>query len=101
MIAIMKRLDIAVDVITECLIDSKTGGKQETEVSQVEKISISGWQFDWNIEIKSGHIVHAIKLKGQSEIQGLVSLDIDHDNKAVLVHLADLLLIISEKRGNI
>lgn len=85
----MSNIDITIDMITECLIDRQTGLEQETEIAQVKGLSLSCWLFDWNIEFENGHTVYALRLKGQTQIQGLISFDIDTENKAVFVHLAE------------
>lgn len=73
-------IELWIDELTECLVERRTGLKKETEferiviTERVQKIlKKQGWLFDWN---KTKGITEALRIKGDSEIQGLISYSI-------------------------
>ena len=73
-------IEIWIDELTECLVERRTGLKRETEFGQVviteeiqRRLKKQGWLFEWD---KAIGITEALRIKGDSEIQGLISYSI-------------------------
>lgn len=78
-----------IDELTECLQDSVTGEKLETEVIELKRKSLlsrfnskNGWYVNWGT-FPEGVRVFALVLKGTFDIQGLIAIEPDYDAKAV------------------
>lgn len=76
-------LDIYIDSLTNCLIDSETDKERDTEYRLIAKtISLqdakilcqNGWQFDWSIPHQNNYEVYELLLKGDDEAQGMIAL---------------------------
>lgn len=76
-------VDIEIDSLTNCLIESKTKKEVNTTFSEIRKtitkaeaISLKekGWLFDWNIPYKEGFQVYALYAEGASDVQGLIAI---------------------------
>lgn len=84
-------LDVWVDELTPCLINSKTGKIVETTVKQIldtnfleGKTKTNGWGTNWKkLLIKYKCEIYALYTNDSSEIQGLVALTRDHEAKAI------------------
>ena len=74
-------VDILIDRITDCLIDTRTGEEVETEYRMRETIirpkDYKGWKFNWRITEKNGYDKYELFLKGDDMVQGRISLKID------------------------
>lgn len=88
----MKKIGIWIDGLTDCLIEKETGKKRKTEYSPMKitnsvqnKLYKEGWLFDWRKT--GGQITAGLTIKGDSEIQGLISYSIFEDY--VYVHLVE------------
>jgi L-ribulose-5-phosphate 3-epimerase UlaE len=77
--------DIEIDELTPCLMDSETGKIVKTTVTQLSITSVDckGWRFDWTKEKSRGCDVYALIVDGIIGTQGLISLKLDHANRAV------------------
>ena len=80
----MKKIGIWIDGLTDCLIEKETGKKRKTEYSPMKitnsvqnKLYKEGWLFDWRKT--GGQITVGLTIKGDSEIQGLISYSIFED----------------------
>ncbi|MCM1057381.1 MAG: hypothetical protein NC517_07230 [Firmicutes bacterium] len=74
-------VDILIDEITECLIDTRTGAVVETEY-RMRKMPIrpkdyKGWKFNWSITEKNGYNIYELFLKGENTVQGRISVKVD------------------------
>jgi hypothetical protein len=80
-------VDIAIDEFTACLVNRVTGEWLDTEVSaiSVKPADYKGWRFDWGKE----RSIFALRIKGEKEIQGLISCEVEHANRAVHINLVE------------
>ncbi|HEX2628102.1 MAG TPA: hypothetical protein VHM26_03800 [Chitinophagaceae bacterium] len=88
--------DFYIDKLTESIVRVSDGKKFETEVTpvspkEIHKINMKdGWRFNWKNEYKeAGHHVYKLTLKGETEIQGLISFIVEHDNKCLFLPLIE------------
>lgn len=74
-------IDILIDSLTNCLIDSITGKEVETEYrlrkTPIKPKDYNGWKFNWSITEKNGYHIYELFLKGNDTVQGRISLKID------------------------
>lgn len=74
-------VDIIIDGITDCLIDMKTGENVETEYrmrdGSIKPKDYKGWKFNWSLTEKNGYHIYELFLKGDTVVQGRISLKID------------------------
>ena len=74
-------VDILIDRITDCLIDTRTGMEVETEYQIREKPikpkDYKGWKFNWSITEKNGYDIYELFLKDDDTVQGRISVKID------------------------
>ncbi|MBK8144331.1 MAG: hypothetical protein IPK62_04660 [Bacteroidetes bacterium] len=88
-------LDFEVDKLTNSIENVITGDRFQTDISLVSNIELkritkkSGWQFDWNLEIKdpARDVYKLTIVNNQQIIQGLVSLEVKLDH--VYLHLVE------------
>jgi len=76
----MMEVDILIDSITDCLIDTRTGEEVETAY-RVREMPIrpkdyKGWKFDWSITEKNGYDIYELFLKDDDTVQGRISVKI-------------------------
>ena len=78
-----------IDEITPCLVDNRTGDIVETEVIRIRRKSFlrkynknNGWYTNWSSELDQNE-VYALVVKGTVDIQGLISLRLDHESNEV------------------
>ncbi len=73
-------VDILIDTITECLIDTRTGEEVETEYrareTPIRPKDCRGWKFNWSITEKNGYDIYELFLKGDDTVQGRISVKI-------------------------
>lgn len=76
-------IDILIDSLTNCLIDSKTGQECDTEFRLVRRtiskadarmLQKNGWKFDWSLPHQNGYEIYELLLKGDDEVQGRIVL---------------------------
>ena len=90
-------IDIFIDSITNCLLDTQTGRECDTEYRMVqktisqteaEKLQKDGWKFDWSVPHKRGYEVYELLLKDDEEVQGMIVLSI---SEISIIHMWTLL----------
>ncbi len=71
-------VDILIDEFCNCLVDNQTNLEVETIYEQIKidkvlhkKLKSDGWRFNW-LKVEAEEIV-ALKVKGSSEIEGLIA----------------------------
>lgn len=74
-------VDVLIDRITDCLIDTRTGEEVETEY-RMRKTPIrpkdnKGWKFNWSITEKNGYDIYELFLKDDAVVQGRISVKIE------------------------
>lgn len=84
-------INVIIDELTPCLVDTSTGEIVETEVIRIKRKSFlskynskTGWYVNW-VDLLTENEVYAIVLKGTVSIQGLVVIRPDEAMKAVFV----------------
>lgn len=87
-------LDIWIDDIVPCLIDTETRGKKNTVVFKVESRTYlkkfkkkEGWHINWE-KVPEDVEVYALALAENNEIQGLVGIKNDVESQAAYIHWA-------------
>ena len=74
-------VDILIDTITECLIDTRTGEEVETEYrareTPIRPKDCRGWKFNWSTTEKYGYSIYELFVKNDDTVQGRISLKID------------------------
>ena len=74
-------VDVLIDKITDCLIDTRTGEEVETEYrvreTPIRPKDYKEWKFNWGITEKNGYHIYELFLKGDDTVQGRISLKID------------------------
>lgn len=84
-------VDVVIDKFTPCLIKRETGEIVDTITEKIKpkKDDYKGWNFDWSLPIKNGYSVYALKVKGDSKIQGMIATKVEIENKAVHVDIVE------------
>ena len=87
-------LNIEVDEFVPCLKNSKTGEIVDTIVQKVD-INVlkgynkkNGWYVNWQQLARDGYDIQAVKVKGGTDIEGLIALKPNSDMKAIYVNWA-------------
>lgn len=74
-------VDILIDRITDCLVDTRTGEEVETAYrmreTSIRPKDYRGWKFNWSITEKNGYDIYELFLKDDDTVQGRISLKID------------------------
>lgn len=74
-------IDIHIDSLTDCLIETATGRVLETEYmkreSEIKRKDWKKWKFDWNQTQDSGYDIYELHIKGSSTVEGRISFIID------------------------
>lgn len=82
-------IDIIIDKFTLCLEDKRTGEIFDTIIEPMtisaSRKRLDKWKFDWHKETNP----FALKLKGSSEIQGLILLEDDERERAIYVKMVE------------
>lgn len=83
-------INIRIDELTPCLVETKTEKVVDTVVStaNIKDLKLENWNFDWQKEINFGK-VFKLTLENDEEIQGLLSLIDDTDSNAIYVRLVE------------
>jgi hypothetical protein len=72
-------LAVEIDALTNCLVHRLTGEIYETEMCRLyaDEEFADHWRFNWSLHLNHGHFeTHKLILKGDTEIQGLICLEI-------------------------
>jgi len=92
----MQHNDFIIDKITNSIEDSKTGRSYETLIIPVTNEDIkgilkkNGWQFNWKKEYRVfGHQLFKLVIAGDTEIQGLISLQEVDADRYIEMHLIE------------
>lgn len=75
-----------IDKWTACLVENATGQEVSTEFEKLKRTDISklkGWFFTWTKPFDDGYEVFALKVKGNKDIQGLLSVKYNDREKFV------------------
>lgn len=86
------KINIEVDELTPCLKNAKDGTIVDTNISPFSptKQNTKNWEFDWTLEKKQNRDIYALRVNGDDDVKGLISLSIDKkDYQAVMVHLVE------------
>ena len=71
-------VDIVIDRITDCLIDTRTGQEVVTEYrlreTPIKSKDYKGWKFDWSITEKKGYDIYELFVKDDDVVQGRISV---------------------------
>lgn len=74
-------VDIRIDMLTDCLVDTKTGRVVETEfrerITPMRPADYKGWRFNWGVTEKDGYAIYELFLKDDAVVQGRISLKIE------------------------
>lgn len=74
-------IEVVIDELTDCLVETKTGRVVETEyikrTTPIKPIDYKNWKFKWNITEKDGYDIYELYVKGNNLVQGRISLRID------------------------
>lgn len=74
-------IDIQIDKLTPCLLDTKTGEEVQTVFSiatssDIEKLSEKGWLFDWTADELKKTNIYKLLVAHDNTIEGLVSAEV-------------------------
>ena len=76
-------IDIIIDSLTNCLVNTETGEECDTEYRNVtrtisrqdaDELKVEGWKFDWSIPHKDGYEVYELLLMNDDKVQGRIAL---------------------------
>ncbi len=74
-------VDIQIDMLTDCLIERISGNVVSTEYSvrstPIKKKDYKGWRFNWNTAQNDDYAIYELFVRGDSTVQGRISLKID------------------------
>ncbi len=74
-------VDIVIDKITDCLIDTRTGREVETEYRMrevpIRPKDYKRRKFNWSTTEKNGYSIYELFVKNDDTVQGRISLKID------------------------
>lgn len=84
-------INVQIDELTPCLTDNDTGEIVETEVIRIRRKTFlskynkkSGWYASWS-KLADKNEIYALVISGTVDIQGMVALHRDDDQKAVFI----------------
>ena len=96
-------VDILIDRITDCLIDTRNGEEVETEYrmreTPIRPKDYKGWKFNWSITEKNGYHIYELFLKNDSTVQGRISVKVDGGVADVGAHLFAIACQVSLDAG--
>lgn len=76
-------IDIAIDSLTNCLVDNTTGIEYDTDYCLVSRTITKsdamafieeGWKFDWSIPHRNGYEIYQLYVEGDDDVQGMIAL---------------------------
>jgi hypothetical protein len=74
-------VDVLIDRITNCLLDTRTGEEVETEYFMRETSIVprdyKGWKFNWSTTEKNGYDIYELFVKGDGTVQGRISIKVN------------------------
>ena len=74
-------IDILIDKLTDCLLDTETGKIVKTEFikkeTKIRSTEYKGWKFNWSTPQKNGYDIYELFVKGDKAVQGRIALKID------------------------
>ena len=74
-------IEIIIDELTDCLVETTTGKIVETEYTKrtmpIKRKEFKGWKFNWNTTEKNGYDIYELYIKGDDTVQGRISFRID------------------------
>lgn len=74
-------IDILIDELTDCLVEKSTGETVETEyysrTLSIMESEYKNWKFNWQTTEENGYTIYELFVKGDSTVQGRISLKID------------------------
>lgn len=74
-------VDIHIDSLTDCLVETATGRVLETKYIRrtcpINSKDYKGWKFNWNKTQKSGYDIYELYVKDSKIVEGRISLCID------------------------
>ena len=89
-----KEFHIEIDKLTNSIEEVSSGESFDTEVAEVSKREINtvhkkgGWFFNWKLEFKQhGRKIYKLTIKGESDIQALVSIELVPAQHYIEMHL--------------
>ena len=84
-------MNIEVDEMALCLRKNSTGEWVETTVRSISptRATCRGWEFDWMKPERDGYRVYALRVKGESKIQGMIAMKDDPDNCAIKIDIVE------------
>ena len=84
-------IEIQIDKLTPCLMERANGRIFDTQINKITpaKRNYADWKFDWSIPLKNGYDIYALKIKNDKQIQGMIAIAVENNNKAVYVNLAE------------
>lgn len=91
-----KGVAFIVDQLTNSIVRVDTGISYETEVLEVSRedmkyvLKRNGWQFNWKKEFNtSNHKLFKLVLRGETRVQGLISLEAHPKDDYIEMHLIE------------
>ncbi len=76
----MMEVDVLIDRITDCLIDTGTGEEVEPEYRKretpIRPKDYRGWIFNWSITEENGYDIYELFIKDDDTVQGRISVKI-------------------------
>lgn len=73
-------VDVLIDRITDCLIDTGTGEEVKTKYrkreTQIRPKDYRGWKFNWSITEENGYDIYELFIKDDDTVQGRISVKI-------------------------
>lgn len=74
-------IDIHIDGLTDCLIETDTGRILDTEykkrTSKIKPSDYKKWRFKWNQTQDSGYDIYELHIKNSNTVEGRISFAID------------------------
>ena len=74
-------VDILIDRITDCLLDTRTDEEVKTEYrmreTPINPKDYKDWVFDWSITEKAGYHIYELFLENDDTVQGRISVKVD------------------------
>jgi len=87
-------IDVEIDVLSPCLIDTATGKICDTLFSRAKKDELKGakkrgWRFNWAAKDLDSSEIYKVTVKGDTRIQGLIALKDTPGGNAVYVNIVE------------
>lgn len=89
------KMDIEIDALTPCLVDTSTGNVVKTTFSKAISSDLKsakskdGWLFNWTDPDLAADDIYKLTVAGSEEIQGMIALQYEERDKAVYAHIAE------------